>query len=265
MARETGKVACAYRSISEVSVKEIVCMYQVFIRYYDNVELDVFLRDMSKKTGVFLMTAERDGREDIVGFSTVTHLDLDINGRRSRGIFSGDTIIEREFWGNRALQRAFLRYVVAQRLRNPFKPLYWFLISKGYKTYLLLANNYPRYYPNPAGQWPELAEVVRTYCEHLFPDAFVADSMLLDFGNGYQRLKGDVAAISEDMRRRHPKIAFFEARNPGWQRGTELPCVGELSFGDLLRYVAGTGKKLLRRPAMQAPEASPVRATVQFE
>ena len=33
------------------------------------------------------------------------------------------------------------------RLKNPFTPVWWFLISKGYKTYLLLANNFINYYP----------------------------------------------------------------------------------------------------------------------
>ena len=39
-------------------------------------------------------------------------------------------------------------------------------------------------------------------------------------------LKGDVAEITDAMRRENHKIDFFEQRNPEWRRGTELPCVG---------------------------------------
>lgn len=247
MTLSRAAVRCSYFDIRDISVRDIVRMYQVFTSYYDNVELDVFLGDMSRKTGAFIMRAGDGDEARIVGFSTVTHLDLDIDGRRARGIFSGDTIIEREFWGTRALQRAFVRYIVRQRLMNPFRPLYWFLISKGYKTYLLLANNYPRYYPNPDGDNRHLEQVVSAYCRHLFPDAFDEQAMLLDFGDAYQKLKEDVADISDDMRRRYPKIAFFEACNPGWRRGTELPCVGEISFSDLRSYVGSSWRKLLAR------------------
>lgn len=259
MTLASTNVACSYRDISTISVRDIVRMYQIFTQYYDNVELDVFLRDMSKKTGAFLVTAGDGNARRIVGFSTVTHLDIDIDGRWARGIFSGDTIIEREYWGNRALQRAFVAYIIRQRIANPFRPLYWFLISKGYKTYLLLANNYPRYYPNPDGDNPQLANVVRTYCEHLFPQYFDANGMLLDFGGDYQRLKDDVAGISEEMRRRYPKIAFFESRNPTWERGTELPCVGEIAFSDLFGFFAASWRKMVSR------RRRPVAVQVQYE
>lgn len=258
MASDRIRLACSYREIRDISVREIVQMHRIFTGYYDNVDLPVFLNDLSRKTGAFIMTSGSGKSARIVGFSTVTHLDLEVNGRLSRGIFSGDTIIEREYWGCRALQRAFVAYIVRQRLMNPFRPLYWFLISKGYKTYLLLANNYPRYYPNPENRNPELAQVVKTYCEHLFPDAFDPENMLLDFGQSSQKLKDDVACINDDLRRRYPKIAFFEARNPTWQRGTELPCVGELAFSDVAKYLAISSRKLMsgRRVA---------QAQVQYE
>lgn len=250
MGRIQTPVTCSYRDIRDISVREIVRMHEIFVRYYDNADLATFLRDMSKKTGAFIVRAGTGESARIVGFSTVTHLDLEVGGRQARGIFSGDTIIEREYWGTRSLQRAFLAYILRQRLANPFRPLYWFLISKGYKTYLLLANNYPRYYPNPDGAHPHLARVVSTYCRHLFPDAFDEPAMLLDFGDDYQKLKGDVAGITDEMRRRYPRIAFFETCNPSWERGTELPCVGEIAFSDLFAYFGASWRKLFSRRAL---------------
>ncbi len=39
------------------------------------------------------------------------------------------------------------------------------------------------------------------------------------------------------MREKNSKIAFFENKNPTWVDGTELPCIGELRWSDLYRYV----------------------------
>ncbi len=39
------------------------------------------------------------------------------------------------------------------------------------------------------------------------------------------------------MREKNSKIAFFEDKNPTWVDGTELPCIGELRWSDLYRYV----------------------------
>ena len=75
----------------------------------------------------------------------------------------------------------------------PGDDLYWFLISKGYKTYLLLTNNFYNYYPNVNGGDERYRRVTEAYCEALFPEAFDRKRMLLDFGNEYVCLKGDVA------------------------------------------------------------------------
>src|SRR5205823_11279599 len=66
---------------------------------------------------------------------------------RATVVFSGDTVIDRNYWGQKQLQLAFARLVVTLKLRAPWRPLYWFLVSKGYRTYLLLANSFPRAIP----------------------------------------------------------------------------------------------------------------------
>ena len=56
------------------------------------------------------------------------------------------------------------------------------LISKGYKTYLLLANNFHYYYPHPENSYPQLEPIVRHYCEEMFPGCYDAERGVLDFG-----------------------------------------------------------------------------------
>lgn len=231
-----------YRPIKKIDVHEIRQMYGIYSQYYERTSWDIFLHDLSKKTGAFLLFCPIEKR--VVGFSTILTMDMVVQGETARGVFSGDTIIERAYWGTRALQIAFFKFVLLEKLRYPRQSIYWLLISKGFKTYLLLANNFTTYYPNPENKNSYLANVIDDYCHQLFAEYYNADNRILDFGTDYQCLKGDVAEITEKMRATSDKIRFFEARNPEWQRGTELPCVGVIDAENIGKYIV----KLLTKP-----------------
>ncbi|RTL31344.1 MAG: hypothetical protein EKK47_07840 [Burkholderiales bacterium] len=221
-----------YRPIKSVTVSDIKQMYDLYSSYYENTSLDIFLNDLSKKTGVILVTRKSDGK--VVGFSTQVVMTLKIDGKLVRGVFSGDTIIEPRYWGNNKLGVVFYRFLFKIRLRHPITPFYWFLISKGYKTYMLMTNNCYKYYPSVNGNSEEHKRITQAYCEQLFPESFDKDKMLLDFGERYVRLKEAVAEITPELAAANPKIAYFEKMNPTWRRGTELPCLGSLDFHSAL-------------------------------
>ncbi len=239
------KTRTYFRPISSITVSHIMQMYQLYAQYYENTSLDVFLSDLSKKSGVILV--ERAADERLVGFSTQTFFDLKVQGKRVRGIFSGDTIIEKEYWGNNALANTFYRRLIIERLKRPLVPFYWFLISKGYKTYLLMTNNFYNYYPNVNGQDDKYRAVTEAYCQQLFPHAFDRDKMLLDFGNDYVRLKGEVADITPELIESNPHIAFFEKVNPSWRRGTEVPCLAACDYESLFRSIIDVPLKWTRK------------------
>lgn len=264
------KVSTFFRPISAVTVTHIRQMYDLYAGFYENTSLDVFLNDLSKKSGVILVTRKADDR--VVGFSTQTFFDLKVDGRRVRGIFSGDTIVDPAYWGNNALANTFYRRLVIERIKQPFVPFYWFLISKGYKTYLLLTNNFYNYYPNVRGQDEKYRRITEAYCEQLFPQYFDREKMLLDFGDDYVRLKGDVADITPELRAANPHIAFFEKVNPTWRRGTEVPCIGACDYESLFRYIVDVPVKWVRkhllgthRPAGLDVERKPARSVVWRE
>lgn len=236
-----------YYPIDRVSVRHLRQMYELFGKYYANVDLDTFSRDMSRKTGVFLIQDLEQDR--IVGFSTYVSMDMEVAGRKARGIFSGDTILEKQYWGSRALHAAFYKRVIREKLTRPFTPLYWLLISKGYRTYLLLANNLLDYYPHPRGRNSHLEGFVRSYCETLFPGYYCEERKLLDFGEGYNHLREGMTPITPELRRKNEAIAFFEQRNPTWQRGTELPCIGVIRLADFLRFPLLLRRKKKRHAA----------------
>lgn len=256
MKREnSASLKARYVPLSKVSVLTMRRMYEIYSGYYENISLEIFCQDMTEKDGVFLVEEKETRR--VVGFSTMKTLDMNVDGRIVRGIFSGDTILEQEYWGNKALHVAFFFRVIREKLRHPTRPLFWLLISKGYKTYLLMANNFHNYYPNSAGNREKLEGLVDLYCNTLFRDYYCADRKLLDFGSGYTHLKSDVAGITDDMRENNEKIQYFETRNPSWQRGTELPCIGEVSYSLILSYPMDLWRKTRRK---NSPISAPVVA-----
>jgi hypothetical protein len=212
--------------ISDIDIKQ---MHRVFVKYYYNADYTTFCKDIKKKEGAIILKRVDD--DGIVGFSTIALIDNKINGKRRIGVFSGDTVIEKEFWGTPKLQTAFLSFIFKTRIKYPTASLYWFLISKGYKTYLLMANNWPSYYPRYDKINDQKRQaIIKSFSNQLFNGYFDESTCLLKFGNNYQKLKEDVAEITEEMKEKFPKIAFFEKINPSWREGTELPCIGDIDW-----------------------------------
>lgn len=230
-----------YVKARDLQISEVLRMHALFETYYDHGPLDTFMSDLEKKDGVFLVRRKRD--HTIVGFSTLGIYHFQHQGRRVTGLFSGDTIIDKAYWGTRALQSAFARKVLIEALKRPFSKQYWLLISKGYKTYLLLARNFPVYYPDHRQENTGLKDVVVHYCEMLYPGHLDQERMVLTFGDEANCLKGDVAPITQEMRQADPAIDFFAQRNPHWAQGHELPCVAQV---DLWTFCKALGPYILK-------------------
>ena len=150
---------------------------------------------------VILSDAHPSGEDgSLQGFSTIEVYDRIRVGRKFLAVFSGDTIIEKAYWGQSALQRAFVRYVVTLKLSRPLTPVYWFLISKGYKTYLLLSRNFTSYWPRhdrPTPAWEQ--GLVNFLATDKYPDDYVPEQGILHFAVGEGRLKSGIAPINPTL------------------------------------------------------------------
>ena len=233
MSRRQGVVKADFYPVNKITNENVQVMHSVFVKYYHNADYKTFVKDLKKKTGAILLKRIDDGT--IVGFSTIGLIEKTIDNKKCLGLFSGDTVIEKEYWGMPNLQTAFLRFLIKTRIKNPTVNFYWFLITKGYKTYLLMANNWLYYYPRYDKKNDEKRKnIVKTFSDHLFEGVYDEKTGLLKFGDGYQKLKEDVAEITDEMKKKYPKIAFFEKVNPTWRQGTELPCIGDLDWFTIL-------------------------------
>jgi hypothetical protein len=233
MSKMQGAVMADFYPLDKISNQDVEVMHSVFVKYYHNSDWKTFVNDLNKKIGAILLKRIDDGT--IVGFSTIGIIEKEIDNKKCMGLFSGDTVIEKEYWGLPNLQAAFLRFMIKTRIKHPFVNYYWFLISKGYKTYLLMANNWNDYYPKYNKMEDEKRKsIVKTFSNHLFNGFYDEQTGLLKFGDNCQKLKEDVAEITKEMREKYPKISFFEKANPTWKDGTELPCLADISWSFIL-------------------------------
>jgi hypothetical protein len=247
-----------YQKVDTLSVQDVMRMHTLFEANYAHSPLSTFISDLEKKEGAFIV--RKKSTQEIVGFSTLGVYTFELGGKKVKGLFSGDTIIERAYWGSRSLQSAFALKLFWEALKSPFSQQYWLLISKGYKTYLLLSKNFPDYYPRRGESQPDLEALVCEYCEAMFPGKLDRATMVLDFGDKANCLKDNVAAISPELRAREPDVRFFEQRNPDWQRGTELPCIAR---ADLIAFMRAIGpfmlKAMRKRPTPGTVTPQPVK------
>lgn len=249
MKERSGKLKAQTVRLSEINEQDIARMFDVFSRYYENTSFEQFQLDLKTKEAIFLL---RDSlSQEIMGFSTILGLKTSVNNKMIKGLFSGDTIIEKEYWGQGALGVAFLKYLFLQKIKNPFRPLYWFLISKGYKTYLLMANNFQEHYPRFEKQTPsDKQEIIDTFASKLYEQYYSSEKGVISFQNkGHQKdhLKCEITPISRDMMLKNPRIHFFAEKNPGWEQGDELACIAKMTFTMPLYYQLKIWKKQFSR------------------
>lgn len=234
-------------------------MFALMVRYYDGVTREQFEADLDGKQHLIRMF-DADG--GLCGFSTIQLIPFDYEGRPTLTVFSGDTVIDRACWGQKALQKAFgqflLRLLITRRER-----LYWFLISKGFKTYLYMRHNLTSY-PNHAQPTPPEFQALLDHMAGLkYPEHYDPQRGVIEFPGETCVVKDAhdclVATDLED-----PDIRFFVERNPGYVRGDELCCLARVTVREVvwsaLRYGVGAPLKRLFKPRPRPKASAPVPA-----
>jgi len=231
----SGSLTAAVVRVTKLSPADKARMFELMRQSYDAVTEQQFLFDLGQKDDVILL---RDRGDEIIrGFSTLARLRARWGRQTLRGVFSGDTVIEPQYWGRRTLGKAFLKFMWWQKLRHPASPLYWLLISKGYKTYLMMANNFSEHYPRCERPTPaDKQAIIEAFYTTLFPKEYDPRTGLVRFGAAACRLKAGVAGISPELAQSNRRVAFFQQVNPDWTRGVELACLARMTWWMPLAY-----------------------------
>ncbi|PYM17832.1 MAG: hypothetical protein DMD81_07720 [Candidatus Rokuibacteriota bacterium] len=211
----------------DLSAQDVAGMYRVFRQLYEGVDEKTFHDDLEEKDWVLLLRDVDSGA--IRGFTTILRLQMSVHGEPLNVVFSGDTGIAPECWGGQALVRAWAHFMGRLRALDPSRRLYWFLISKGYRTYLYLPFFFHRFWPcvgveTPAFETALIDELGRAK----YPDHFDPATGVVRFAHSHGHLRRTIAETPRH-RREHPHVRFFLEKNPGYARGNELVCVAELA------------------------------------
>jgi hypothetical protein len=217
------------RAAASLTAGERDAMHALMAEHYEAVPRDRFDADLARKDEVLML---HDGQGGLRGFTTLA---WNPAGALPEGdiLFSGDTIIDRRCWGTQELVRAFCRRAGERRAATG-RPLFWFLLSKGHRTYLYLPLFARRFHPRPDHPEPAWEALAARVAGSLFGDAWQADDGVVRFPASHGHLREDLAATSRD-RRHNPWVRFFLERNPGYARGEELVCLTEMRAGNLRR------------------------------
>lgn len=211
----------------EIAPAQREAMFALMLRHYEGVSRDRFDADLDEKDWAILLSDRAGG--EIVGFSTQMVFEAEADGRPIRTLFSGDTIVDRERWGDSALSHVWGRLALALIDRHDDVPLYWFLISKGYRTYRFLPVFFHEFYPRHAVPTPAWARaVIDALARHKFADGYEPRAGVIRAGAGKDRLRAGVAELTAE-RLRDPHVRFFASRNPGHVAGDELCCIAPLT------------------------------------
>lgn len=207
---------------SDLTRQDIQEMFGLFASYYENSTPEIFQRDLSGKNWVIFLRDQET--ESIQGFSTLAFYESRAKGKPIGVVYSGDTIIHPDYWGTTTLPRTWVKTVLEIGDQLP-KPLYWLLISSGYKTYRFLTTFFKEYYPrHDQPTPPEVQEMIHHLARERWGSDYHPESGIVRFSTGATPLREGVAETTEG-RLKNPHIAFFVTQNPGHARGDELVCL----------------------------------------
>ena len=218
--------------VANLSDKQMNDMFAIMQKYYDNIEWNNFYNDLTRKLDTVILCDESD---TIKGFTTLALFEYREN---IRILFSGDTVVEREYWGANNLPHIWAKNAI-EHSENFMGTTYWLLLSKGYKTYRYLHAFFNEFYPRFDAETPKFAiDIIDGFCRQNWGEKY--QNGVIKMGKDY--LKDGVAAIDEKQMK-DKNTAFFVEKNPNYQKGDELVCLAEISLPNLNKL----GRKILGR------------------
>lgn len=216
-------------------------MWRLMQRFYKHVSWAIFTKDLAEKDSVILLREVATG--DIKGFSTTMIIQTEVDGVQIAAVFSGDTIIDKEFWGELVLAKLMIQYQLEVLERFQDRNVYWFLISKGYKTYRYLPLYFCKFYPSYCEDTPAFEQSVINELSRLkFGDCYDESRGLIVFDEPSECLRPDVAQI-DDKSMKNPHVQYFAKKNPGHREGDELACLARIAPDNFNRAFLRTVKQ----------------------
>ena len=230
----------------EVDEQTQLAMYELFLRQFENVPLQQFVADLEQKNWVLLLRNDEDA---LCGFTSMHIYDVTVDARDFTVVYSGDTVVDRDSWGDSALSYYWMGAIDYLRRLHKKERVYWFLLVSGFRTYRFLPIYSRQFYPRHDQSTPaDIQNFMDTVASERFGDRYDAQTGIVRL-EVPSVLKDSFRGIP-DNRLADPHIAFFAQQNPGHEVGDELVCFTELSEGNTTRI----GRRLWTRGRKLFPD-----------
>lgn len=235
-------IECKISSIEEIKFDEKIIekMYLLMYEHYDNINIVKFKRDLYSKDKVFLIY----NSEMLIGFSTLKKMSLKLNEEKIIGLFSGDTIIKKGYSWGLQFQKEWIKYCLEESEKNKKLNIstYWFLISKGIKTYMYLPTYFNSYTPKLNYSESEFEKSLKNiYAKKLYGERYIEESGIIKNDNTNDYLKENIENINL-KKKEDENINFFISKNPNYMQGDELVCLTHISYENLTKL----GKRVIK-------------------
>jgi len=224
--------------VKELTPRDRLNMFALMQKCFENIQSEAFEADLNAKWLVVQVHDPASGK--LVGFSTQVMLRALVGKTPIQALFSGDTVVLPSHWGDPALAHEWGQLALQLIDKHESERLYWFLTSKGFRTYRYLPLFFRQYYPK-VNEKPKVSEKHNEYAA-----AIHAFGQLVG-GSRYDPVRQIIQAtpakdyvrrgISEPGTRAHrdPHVRFFLDQNPGYAQGDELCCLAPLSRENFTR------------------------------
>lgn len=226
---------CVTKSVDECSMEERLCFFQLMQIDFNGVTFDNFIRDFSEKQ--FVMILKNDSGE-IVGFSTLMELEIFLEEKVIKIIFSGDTAVLHEFRDSFGFGFELSKFFIRAINLYPSYEIYYALISKGWRTYRVLPFYFKEFFPCYSRSISSYERsLINAFGYKKYPNNYVEETGLLKFSGETERLKPESMDASLPSRK-NPHIDFFFKNNPGYLDGTELVSLARVSLDNFTSVVS---------------------------
>lgn len=210
-------------SISGIPEETVRQMASLYLENFDGSSESLFRSDLEDKDEVILLL--HDG--ELAGFTTLKVFDRMREGRPLRIVYSGDTIVSPQHWGQQALAFAWISRIGQIKRDAGTLPLYWFLLVKGHRTFKYLPVFGKSFFPHWSDERTDLKALADQLATEKFGNFYDAASGLVRFPESRGHLKQSIAEPGpEELQKAATR--FFRMRNPDYRLGHELVCICEL-------------------------------------
>lgn len=229
------KFDLSYQLVEVKDIKDIQRkrMFELMYAGYNKVTEENFFQDLNKKNWAGIIS---DVNGTIQGFTTFAVNPANSGTKDYHVLFSGDTIIAHEYWGSQVMMKGWCRSVGSIIASEPSKKWYWYLLSKGHRTYMYLPLFFNEYYPapEPKKNYESLKQIAHDVSLKIFGRYWQAQEGVIRFDSSQGELKPEWVDATY-QKKGSTFTRFFLEKNPNFYKGEELVCLAPIAPENMMR------------------------------